>query len=476
MTDGERAGRTKGSKREGASAKPPARWRAALDLYAPTRLFAVLGTIVGLFVLGYWVPFVEGVTRLAVYGLVVAVLVDAVLLWRGGDRSGLALEREVPDKLSNGDPNPVAVRVVSRYPFPVRVRLIDEVPVQFQERTLDFRFPLMPGAAHTVDYAVRPVERGVYHFGAINAYVASPIGLLLRRIRAEADQEVKVYPSFLQMRRWAFLAESNRLAEVGVKRVRRIGHTMEFDQIREYVPGDDRRAINWKATARSGDLRHGGTLMVNQYQDERAQPIYAVIDMGRAMRDPFDGMTLVDHAINATLVLLNVALLKNDKAGLVTFDARMKTVLPASRRRTQLPRLLEALYAQQPGFQDPNFEALYATVRRQLPQRGLLLLFTNLQTRASLDRRLPLLRAIARQHRLVVVFFENTALRDLRGRPAERVSEVYVKTVAEQFAYEQEEVARTLQRHGIGALLTTPETLTVDTINRYLALKARGAI
>ncbi|MEO0743692.1 MAG: DUF58 domain-containing protein, partial [Bacteroidota bacterium] len=166
----------------------------------------------------------------------------------------------------------------------------------------------------------------------------------------------------------------------------------------------------------------------------------------------------------------------NDKAGLVTFDARMKTVLPASRRRTQLPRLLEALYAQQPGFQDPNFEALYATVRRQLPQRGLLLLFTNLQTRASLDRRLPLLRAIARQHRLVVVFFENTALRDLRGRPAERVSEVYVKTVAEQFAYEQEEVARTLQRHGIGALLTTPETLTVDTINRYLALKARGAI
>ena len=188
---------------------------------------------------------------------------------------------------------------------------------------------------------------------------------------------------------------------------------MEFDQIREYVPGDDPRTINWQATARRGGLH------VNQYQDERSQPVYAVIDMGRTMEAPFEGMTLLDHAINAALVVLNTALLKNDRAGLVTFGTGVETVVRAERRPAHIYRILDALYKQETSFREPNFEALYATVRQHVHGRGLLLLFTNFETRAGLERQLPYLRALARSHLVVVVFFENTGLQRAAHRAGE---------------------------------------------------------
>ncbi len=442
------------------------------SLFLPRRFFWAVGALVVLSAAGAaWGPFFLA-AKVGAAALAVAALADALLLWRGG---GVDAVREVPPRMSNGDVNPIEVRVVNRYGFRTRVRVLDEVPVQFQERGDGFVTTLAKGEAKTLRYTLRPVRRGAYAFGVVNLYAESPIGLLLRRFKRAAGGEAVVYPSIIQMRRYAFLAASNRLTEVGVKRVRRIGQTMEFERVRPYVPGDDRRTVNWKATARR-TTAGVASLMVNEYEEERAQPVYAVLDMGRTMRSPFQGMTLVDYAVNAALVLLNIALQKGDKAGLVTFDEAIKTVVPADRRRSQLPRLLEALYRQEPGFRDPDYEGLSATVRTRLGQRGLLLLFTNFETRQGLRRQLPYLRAIARQHRLVVVFFENTELTGLLERRAERTEDVYVKSVAEGLAVEKREIARELERHGIGSLLTRPETLTVDAINRYLQLKARGAL
>src|SRR3712207_1783676 len=136
------------------------------------------------------------------------------------------------------------------------------------------------------------------------------------------------------------MAISNRLTEAGVKKVRRLGHSMEFEQVKEYVSGDDYRTLNWKATARRGNL------MVNNFTDEKSQPIYCVIDKGRAMKMPFEGMSLLDYAINASLVLSNVALLKQDKAGLVTFSEQAGAFLQANRTPTQMQAILEVLYNQ----------------------------------------------------------------------------------------------------------------------------------
>ncbi len=438
------------------------------SLYLSERFFWVLGALVLAFVVGYFVPVAFALAKAGALGLGAAAVVDALMLW--GGRGGLRAERTAGERFSNGDENPVEVEVENGYGFPVRVTLIDEVPVQFQVRDERFALRVEAGATARLRYTLRPTERGVYHFGAVLAYAAGPIGLLLRRFRADADRRVAVYPSFIQMRRYAFLATSNRLDEVGVKRVRRLGRTMEFDQIRAYVPGDDPRTVNWQATARRGGLH------VNQYQDERSQPVYAAIDLGRTMEAPFEGMTLLDYAINAALVLLNTALLKNDRAGLVTFSSEVETVVRAQRRPAHVYRLLDALYGQQTDFREASFEALYATVQRHVHGRALLLLFTNFETRAGLDRQLPYLRALARTHLVVVVFFENVGLRELQEAPAETVEQVYVKTVVEKLSWEKREIVRELNRHGIQALLTTPDALTVDTINRYLEIKSRGVL
>ena len=437
------------------------------DLFLPARFFAVGGALVALAVAGTFAPALFDVARGGLAVFAALVLADGLLLW--ATRGGVKATRAVPDRLSNGDPNEIAVRVASRYRFPVRVRVLDERPVQFQARDAGVVLALGPRGHAATRYVLRPTRRGVYRFGAVNLYAASPLGLVLRRFRAAADAEAAVYPSVVQMRRYALLATSNRLTEVGVKRVRRVGHTFEFDQVRPYVPGDDRRSVNWKATA-----RRGGALAVNQFGEERAQPVYVLLDMGRTMRSPFDGLTLLDHAVNAALVLANVALLKGDRVGLVAFDDAVETVVPADRRPGQLARLLDALYRLETGFHDPSYEAVVAAGGRVLRQRGLVLLFTNVETRPGLDRQLPYLRRLARGHRLVVVFFENTGLADVLTRPATRAEDVYVRAVAEGLDAEKREIARELERHGIGVVLTHPSRLTVDALNRYLALKAQG--
>ncbi|PAP79730.1 hypothetical protein B1759_15585 [Rubrivirga sp. SAORIC476] len=440
------------------------------SLFLTARPFwAMLGLAVAFVVAFFWAPLLPAV-QVGVGVLGVLVVADTLLLW--GTRGGVEADRAVPDKLSMGDPNEIAVTVRSRYRFRLSARVIDEVPVQFQERGDGAVLAVPPRGEARHTYTLRPTRRGAYGFGRLLVYASSPLGLLARRFEAVEGGEAVVYPSILQMKRYAFLAESDRLREVGVKRVRRRGHTMEFDQLRPYVAGDDRRSINWKATARRS--AHEPRLMVNTYQDEREQPVVVALDMGRTMRSPFEGMTLLDHAVNAALVLLNTALLTSDRAGLVAFDKEVGAVVRPDRKRGQLAALLDALYRLDPGYQDPSFEGLYATLRGRLGQRSLVLLLTNFDTVTGLERQLPYLRRIARSHRLVVVLFENTGIRGLLAAKAERLEDVYVKATAEALAVEKREIARVLERHGIGSLLTTPEHLTVDAVNKYLQIKAQG--
>jgi uncharacterized protein (DUF58 family) len=438
------------------------------SLYIDRRLFIAVGIVAALLVLSEFLPFLQSFARYGIVALGVLVLVDGIMLYRTS--RGLNARRQTAERFSNGDYNPVRIQIESRYPNPVSVIIIDEVPSQFQFRDASHTVQLPAAGRTTVRYALRPTKRGEYHFGAINLFARTPIQLLQRRYRFAENQMVPVYPSYIQMRRYELMAHSHRLTELGIKKVRRVGQTMEFDQIREYVPGDDYRTINWKATARKADL------MVNQYQDERSQRVYSFIDRGRAMRMPFAGMTLLDYAINASLVLSNIAVMKQDRAGLVTFSRSVHDLLPAERTKLQMHRIVERLYNQETTFPETDFERLYITVRRTITTRSLIFLFTNFETLSGLQRQLPYLTRMSRLHLLVVIFFENTELRDLlQARPGS-TEEVAVKTVAEKVAWEKRQIAKELERHGILSIYTAPGDLTANTVNRYLEIKARRLI
>ncbi|MGB1206862.1 MAG: DUF58 domain-containing protein [Chitinophagales bacterium] len=438
------------------------------SLYLKARFFLVIAILVVLFLFAYSLPFLFFFAKAAVFISILAIIIDFSLLFR--TKKGIFAVRSLPDKFSNGDQNPVFISLENRYPFVTTLEIIDELPFQFQLRNVLFKEKLDIHQQKNIQYELRPVERGEYHFGKLNIFCASPLGLLQKRYQFSESKMVAVYPSFIQMRQYELMAISNRLKEFGLKKIRRIGHSMEFEQIRNYNIGDDYRTLNWKATARRGEL------MVNQFQDEKSQQIYSLIDKGRVMKMPFEEMTLLDYAINASLVISNIAIKKGDKSGLLTFSKTVEQHLPAYKRGSQMRKLQELLYQQTTDFLESEYERLYAHVHRKITQRSLLLLFTNFETLSGLNRQIDYLRQLNKRHLLVVVFFENTELKQLLEQKASETTVIYQKTIAEKLAFEKRQIIKELQRHGIQSILTAPQHLTINTINKYLELKARGFI
>lgn len=438
------------------------------SFYLNNIVYYIAGSASVVFVVSYFQPALFRIGGLILLLLGMAVVVDAVLVY--SKRKGVTAERTVSERFSIGDNNKVIIRINNQYVFPLRTSIIDELPVQFQERKWIRKATVGRNDQFQLVYSLLPTSRGEYIFNDIIVFAHAPLQLVKRRFLFPARQVVKVYPSYLQMRRYQLLAVSNRLQEAGVKKIRKIGHSMEFEQIKEYVPGDDYRTINWKATARKDGL------MVNNYTDERSQQIYCLINKGRVMKMPFNGMTLLDYAINAALVLSNVALGRQDKAGIITFEKNLETFLQADKKPAQMNMILESLYRQKTDFLESDFEKLFSVIRNRVTNRSLLVLFTNFESLESLQRELTALKKIAKYHLLLVVFFENTELKSLLEAPSATLEDIYIKTIAEKFAYEKRQMVKELQKNGIPSILTTPENLTVNTINKYLELKTRMSI
>lgn len=421
-----------------------------------------------MFITAFSFPRLYNIAMVAFLLLLFLLLADLFILFV--NRKGISASRQSHHKLSNGDENDIAISLQSHYAFPVRVLVIDEIPVQFQYRGFRVHRRLAAGEGVKFKYTLRPVSRGEFHFGKINVLVKSPLGLAERKYAFGEQQMLPCYPSFLKLRQYELMAISDRLTDIGIKKTRRLGHSTEFDNIKEYVLGNDIRSINWKATARRSQL------MVNHYRDERAQQVYCVIDMGRVMKMPFDALSLLDYSINASLVLSHISYIKHDKPGLIGFSNQVYSQVSADRKGNQLYRIQEALYNAKTDFYETNYEVLVNYVRTRVTQRSLLLLFTNFETINALRRQLKYIRQLAKNHLVVVIIFENTELDALLNERPKDTSGIYTQAIAKKFDYEKRQVALELQKVGVQCVYTKPAQLTVNTLNKYLELKARGMI
>ena len=438
------------------------------SLFFNNRFFWTTGAIVVLFLISFFYPQLFEPVKVIFIVFLLLLVTDLMFLFafKGKPAAG----RIIAERMSNGDRNPVALQIRNTYPFTVKMHVIDELPEQFQARKNSFDGYFRAGEERKLNFLLRPVERGEYQFGDIIVYASSLLGFVSRRFNTQVGVNVPVYPSFFQMRKYDLIARDAQTNEAGSKKLRKLGLSLEFEHVKEYTRGDDIRIINWKATARKGGL------MVNNYLDERSQQVFCVIDKGRLMKMPFAGLSLLDYAINASLVMCNVSLRRHDRFGLITFAEKIGTILPADKKATQLQNVLQILYNQTTRFLESDFEMLYKQVRANVRHRSLLILFTNFESFGGMQRQLPYLRMIAKYHLLLVVFFENTELKDLAAKKARDIEGVYVKTIAEKFMHEKKMIVKELQNHGILSILTTPENLTVNTVNKYLELKARQAI
>jgi uncharacterized protein (DUF58 family) len=438
------------------------------SFFLPDRFFYAGFAIAITFVLGHFFVAFGIAAKLMLLVFISLILFDSFILYR--KKNGLNISRFLPERFSNGDKNTVKITVENKTIHKLKIKIIDEAPEQFQKRDIIFFSELQRGELINYDYDLVPVKRGNYIFGNVNVFASSAIGLLERRFLFDSSQQVAVYPSFHNLKKLEMLSFAHMQLKLGIKPIRRTGNNKEFDQTRLYFVGDETKHLNWKATARLNRL------MVNQYRDEREQDIYCIIDMGRNMKMPFEGMTLMDYAINSTLAISKVVLKNDDKIGLITYSDKPHSIIPSGNRNNQLHLMMEALFKQQTKFKESSLEPIYELVKRKVTQRSLLLIFTNFESIQSVVRQMDILKRLRRNHLVVLIFFENMELRKVINQKANQVESIYLKTIVEKLVSEKKMLANELRNIGIHSVLATPENLTIDTINKYLEIKARGLL
>lgn len=393
--------------------------------------------------------------------LIILILRDIFLLFVIG--SPLEFTRKVPKKISNGDPNPIGVEFHNTGTLRLRVRLIENLPYQLQLFNFEKNYLLAPGETLSTTYSIRPALRGEYTWGPAILLIRPEYGgLLARKEEFHHEQTAACYPSFLQFTDTRLQVRSEDSSQ---NDVHRIGQSLEFEQIKEYAPGDDQRHINWKATARRGQL------MVNRYQDERSQDIYCAIDMGRTMKMPFHGHTLLDYAINAALALTKTVIATHDKTGILAFAHEQSEFLPPAKDWRQFGKINEFLYKLETGFMESDFEHLYKFIRANIRRRSLIVLFTNFDSENALKRNFRYIKDIARHHLLVVVFFEDSQAKELVETEAQDTPGIYERAVSFDKLHKGHLLARELRKAGIRTVLSPPEKLGVQVINEYLGIK-----
>jgi len=380
--------------------------------------------------------------------------------------SNTTCSREVLEKLSLGDEQVVHYKITNDSDYNIKTLLVDELPEQLQHRSFIVDKTIYKQSNITEEFVIRPTERGAYEFGKMWMYISLRYpGFVQRREVINTPYHSEVHPSIIQMRQYELQVFSKTAILAGIRQIRKIGENDEFEHIKPYQIGDNIKSINWKATSRKNQL------MVNQYQNTRSQTVYCIVDKGRSMKMPFLGMTLLDHAVNSALVISNIILKKYDKAGLITFSDKLGSIVRAKAMTGQLESISKQLYSQKTAFRESNFELLYYTCRQQITRRSILLFFTNFEQMVDLDRSLPYISRMGKKHLMVVILFINTEILTAAEAECHTKSNIYRKTFAEKALAEKIKIARTLNIHGIQTILTRPEDLSINVINKYLEIK-----
>lgn len=411
-------------------------------------------------------------------GLLIALVIADLLLT---PQPGAIWEigRVVDEKLALGTSNKVLVTVryigKSQAGVPRRIQRIvvrDTPPLAFTVEGETTARLAVSGRDRDAafSYYVTPPAKGDFSFGDIYVYQPGLIGLIGRVGVMPARLNIKVFPNLHETEKYDLLVRRGRLMQVGIRNIKQRGGGSEFESLREYVPGDEYRKIDWSATARRGKL------ITRQYEAERSQNILIVIDSGRNMLQPIQKMAKLDYVINTALMLAYVAASSDDKVGLAVFDAEMRTFLPPAKSKSQVYQILNALYNVSAQMVESAYREAFTQIAARWRRRSLVVLFTDLVDPDSSAEIINDLAILEDLHRVVCVTVSDPNITEAsRGIP-ETSADVYKKSVAIQVLQERRQAISSLKRRGIWTIDSPPETLSADLINHYLELKARSSI
>jgi uncharacterized protein (DUF58 family) len=440
------------------------------SIYLNKIVFILLGISLVLFSFGLIgnVFFMAGKILLAI--IFIVCLVETIILFR--KRNIAEASRKLPIRLSNGDENWITITLQNNLSIALWATLIEDLPAQLQIRIWEKTIEIKGKAATEFQYDITPKTRGIYRWQSLHIlYKIHPFGLISRKVSYDLAQETACYPSFDQFKKIPLKAAVSNFKESNSEHfVRKIGQSLEFEQIKEYSREDDYRHINWKASAKSGQL------MLNQYQEERSQDIYCVLDMGRAMKMPFNQQSLLDYAVNASLALSKAVISMNDKAGILGLSHNRCDFLQAEKDMKQFGKINDFLYNISTEFLEADYELLYKFVRVNIRQRSLLVIFTNFDSVNSLMRQLTYLKALSKYHLVLVIFFENTEIAKSVKLKADNLKDIYTHTIGQNMLNQNRLISKELTKHGIQSIMIQPQNLNLPIINKFIEIKKRALI
>lgn len=381
----------------------------------------------------------------------------------------LQVDRVVDEKLSLGAPNPVRVRLRNAGRMALRLDLRDSPPetMRTDQGDAPFTFTIAPNARHAAVYHVTPVARGDYRFGDIYLRLRGRLGMVNRLARVALAQDVKVYPNIVDTATFTLMARRGRLQQVGIRAARLQGAGREFESLREYLPDDEMRRIDWKASARSGKL------VARQYEVEKSQSVILVIDIGRTMLAEIDGIQKLDYAINAALLLAYVATLSEDRVGLLLFADEVQTYLPPKKGRAQVYAIMDALYNAKASFREPDYRKALGYLRARWRKRSLVVCFTDLWDADSSRTTINELASLQPRHLVAAVALLDTNLLRTARLEVDKADTVYRKAVALQVLEDRNKATGLLSQRGVLVVDSPADKLSAELVNKYLDVKER---
>lgn len=430
----------------------------------PTDRFAALLILAGLMIgfSGWFAPLLPA-------GGAAAALAAVLAAWdwlRLARLDKPQISRLVDEKLSLGAENLVTLRVrnVSRSKLSGAIR--DEYPEDFHAAGNVMAVSIAPRAEVDLAYHVTPPNRGDFQFGDVYLRIRGPLGIVVRQIKYPMATAAKVYPNILDLRRYEIGLRKERVMQPGQRTTRVHGRGTDFESLRDYVPDDEFRAVDWKASARKGKL------IARQYQEEKSQNVMLLLDCGRTMGPVIDGLSRLDWSINAAMMLAHVAAIRGDKVGLMAFGEEILGFAPPKAGKGQTLNLLGLTYNLQSASGDSDYYRAFPFFARRWTRRSLVVVFTELTDPDASQPLISQISALTRKHLCMVVTMADPAIARAAHSDAKVPEDVFRAAAARQVVRSRRMAAAQLARLGAIVVDVPPSQFTPAVVNQYLKVKS----
>jgi uncharacterized protein (DUF58 family) len=407
-------------------------------------------------------------TVFILYNLVCAALLIADYLL-SNEEQHIVIERCGSENLSLYESEALSFLVHNRSSRKLKIELKDEIPdFYFKTENKVMKGYIEPNEKKSFKYVVVPAKRGAFNFGKVHVRYEGRLKLCTKLFKLGLDREYKVYPNMKNLRKYRLGITNNRMFKQGQRNLRMLGRGTSFESLREYVPGDEYRKINWQATAR------GNKPIVNQYEPEKNQHVHIFIDTGRPMSHTVRGFRKLDMVVNTALVLSDVVNQNGDQSGLLLFNTQVKNMIMPGKGAGHRNKILEALYHIDFNRETSNYDEAFYYFKKKERHRSIIFLFTDFDTIEEAENMFKVLPVISKNNIVVIVLIKNESLEDISRLRAKNREDIFNKGVALELLEERRKIINLLNRKGILCIECPAENLEFTAVNKYIQVKNRN--